>query len=130
MALDTGKAHLIHNLNQHAGFGFAVGLNNRTALRVFGMQFFYIGTHRGKVDLPPVNPDFIIVTNGNENGHTVLLDRSFRIGAGDINAAFLNEGCRDDKENQHDEHDIQHRCDIDISVFFLSHFTAHSGAPS
>ena len=75
------KAHLIHNLDQHTGF-FAIGLNNRAALRVFGIQFFDIGAHRSQIDLTPVDSDFIIVTNGNENGDAVFADRGFGIGPG------------------------------------------------
>jgi hypothetical protein len=74
--------------------------------------------HLIQLDATIVHPDLPVDVDAYQNITCGFCPRRFCHRPFGVDASFLDEGRRHDKENQHDEHDIEHRRDIDIHVFF------------
>ena len=93
------------------------------------MQSFYIGSYRTKVDIPAPNANPVAVGDLNDDTLFVcILDVLVFVRAVYIKANLLDEGCGHDEKDQHDEHDIQHRCQINLALFLclLAEYSSHN----
>ena len=80
------------------------------------MKAFDVGGHRGLVHLFLVDPDFARFADGHQYAHCRLLFVRLRIGAEDVDTGLFDERRGNDEENQHDEHDIQHRRQVQVRL--------------
>jgi len=67
----------------------------------------------------PVDPDVVVGIDGDEDVGLGLLHCSGGLRAVDVDAGLLDEGGGNDEEDQHDEHHVEHRCDVDAGFLFL-----------
>src|SRR5690606_22557449 len=58
--------------------------------------------------------DLTVGTDSHQNIAAFLFFRRLGTGAIDRHPAFFHEGGGDDKKDQHDKHDVEHRGDVDI----------------
>ena len=85
------------------------------------MQSLYVCANRACVHVTLRDHDAIAVTNTNDDTLLVRIDCFWLVvfGLVYIEADFFNESRRHDKEDEHDEHHVQHRCQIDLLVVFV-----------
>ena len=86
---------------------------------LFLMQALDVGAYRTRVNLAPVDPDFVVGRNRNEDIGLFFLLRSLRVRPVYVDSGLLYEGRGDNKENEHDEDHIQHGRDVDLALFLL-----------
>ncbi len=89
------------------------------------MQFFNERAKGLEVHDPLVDPDLILVGDGDNDACLVLLiaGNRFRLLHGDTRLFY--EGGRHDEEDQHDEDDVEHRRHVDLELFFLLLIVTH-----
>ena len=84
------------------------------------MQTLDVGSNGSRIDDTVVDPDIVGFIDDDENGALFLNDLGFRrIRAIDVEPLLANERCRNDKEDQHDKDDVEHRCQVDLVVVLL-----------
>ena len=98
------------------------------------MQALDVRAHSTRIHYASIDPDLVSLVDDNQNGALFLNDRRLvLIGAIGIETALTDEARRHDKENKHDEDDVQHGRQIDFVFVFLSRHTcnvlAHTRLP-
>src|SRR5690606_18969445 len=122
----AGLARLVHHLDHQAGARVLVGLDHYRAVRLVDAQTLDVRAHAAYVNGLLVDPHLAVGSHRDEDVALVLRAGGIRLRALDLDTGFLDEGAGDDEENQHDENHIEHRRQIDASVFFLQVMATHT----
>ena len=96
-------------------------LDNDWCLGVFSVQPFDVGAYRFECDIPSPDDDPVSTCNSDYDALFVRVYVRWLVVFWliDIDANLLDERRSDDKEDQHDEHHVQHRREVDLLVAFL-----------
>src|SRR5690606_26791347 len=124
--MDTGLTRLVHHLDHQARARVLVGLDHYCAVRLVDAQTLDVRPHTAYVDGLLVDPHLTVGSHRDENVALVLCAGGIRLRTLDLDTGLLDEGTGDDEENQHDENHIEHRRQIDASVFFLQVMATHT----
>lgn len=107
------------------GFRFRVfmGLNNDRSFRHFSVQSFDVRPHIPPINIALRDNDPVAIGYPDHDALFVGVD-GFRLvifWLVHVKANFLYESCRHDEKDEHDEHNVQHRCEINLLFsFFVS----------
>jgi hypothetical protein len=83
------------------------------------MQALDVGPQGAWIDHALVDPDLVVFRDRDQDIGAFLAHGGFGVRAIDIDARLLDEGGGDNKEDEHDEHHVQHGRDIDFALFFF-----------
>ena len=109
-------------MDEGAGRGIGVGNHDHRGFRVFCVEPLDVGPHGAPVDVTLSDDDAIPVRNLHHDALLVRIRRRrrlVRIGRVQIQAHFLDESGGHNKEDEHDENDVQHGRQIDRAFVIL-----------
>ena len=111
-----------------------VRLDDDWSFWVFGVQAFDIGSHGFESHVPRSDDDSVTASDTDYDALLIRVNVRWFVVFWliDIYANFLNERCGDDEEDQHDEHHVQHRREIDllVAILFLTTTPSSHDLPS
>ena len=96
-----------------------MGLDDDRGLRVLGVKTLDIGSDRPEVYIPSSDPNSVSIRDLYNNALFIgILHVLIFIWTVNVQTNFFNKGRCYDKEDQHDEHHVQHGCQINLFVLF------------
>ena len=117
-------------VNHRFRFRVFMGLDDNRSFRYLRVQALNVRPHIPPIDVALSNDDAIPIRDTHNNALFVRVDglRLIIIRLIDIETYFLDEGRGDNEEDEHDEHNVQHRREVDLFVRLL--FPASAEYPS
>src|SRR6185503_11047017 len=114
--LDTGETYFVHNLGHDAGVRRLVGDDHDRVVGSLDMQPLHHRANVSQVDAAAIHPDVAVLAN--RDHEVARLAAECRLGRRlrDDRTGLLDEGRRDDEEDQKVRREVEHRGQVDARL--------------